>query len=230
MTAPPDRRADGGDTVIIVVLGIVTSVIVGNWAAANLAALIGRHRALDAGLTDSATALHQLGRHLDDPRLAWPEPAASNLPGPILYWASTAMVVFTLVGIGVLCLRFRTRRHVPVDRRRRVGVDAQPRLATTRDLAPLLAREVEPGRLVVGHWNRRLVLTEAARYGKRRGVRGGVLLFGPSQSGKTTRLIDSVNHWTGPAIISSVKTDLMRARRSSGDRHSVRRECSTRSL
>ena len=68
-----------------------------------------------------------------------------------------------------------------------------------------------PGRLVVGHWRRRLVMTEAERYGKRRGVRGGVLLFGPSQSGKTTRLIESVNHWAGPAIISSVKTDLLRA-------------------
>ena len=38
-----------------------------------------------------------------------------------------------------------------------------------------------------------------------------MLLFGPSQSGKTTRLIESVNAWTGPAVVSSVKTDLMRA-------------------
>ncbi len=44
-------------------------------------------------------------------------------------------------------------------------------------------------------------MTEAERSGSHRGVRGGVLLFGPSQSGKTTRLIESVSHWTGPAII-----------------------------
>ncbi len=44
-------------------------------------------------------------------------------------------------------------------------------------------------------------MTEAESYGSRRGVRGAVLLFGPSQSGKTTRLIESVNR--GPARRSS---------------------------
>ncbi len=76
----------------------------------------------------------RLKDYLDDPRLAWPEPATSNLPGPILYWTSTVAVVAAVIGAGALWLRFRTRRHEPVDRRRRVGVDAQPRLATTRTL------------------------------------------------------------------------------------------------
>lgn len=209
--APTDRRPDGSETVVFVVLGVIAAIVGGHWLAASMAALVGRRRPLGADLDDSATALSRLSDHLDDPRLAWPEPAASNLPGPVLYWTSTAVVVLAMIGAGALWLRFRSRRHEPVDRRRRVGVDAQPRLAKTRDLTPLLAREADPGRLVVGHWQRRLVMTEAESYGSRRGVRGGVLLFGPSQSGKTTRLIESVNHWTGPAIISSVKTDLMRS-------------------
>lgn len=54
-------------------------------------------------------------------------------------------------------------------------------------------------------------MTEGETFRGRRGVRGAVLLFGPSQSGKTTRLIESVNAWDGPAVVSSVKTDLMRA-------------------
>ena len=208
---PTDRRPDGGETLVFVVFGLIAAVVGGHWLAANLAALVGRRRTLGADLDDSATALMRLNDYLDDPRLAWPEPATSNLPGPILYWTSTVAVVAAMIGAGSLWLRFRTRRHEPVDRRRRVGVDAQPRLAKTRDLAPLLAHGAEPGRLVSGQWKRRLVMTEAESYGSRRGVRGGVLLFGPSQSGKTTRLIESVNQWTGPAIISSVKTDLMEA-------------------
>ena len=54
-------------------------------------------------------------------------------------------------------------------------------------------------------------MTEAAQYRGRRGVRGAVAVFGPSQSGKTTGLIRSVEHWTGPAVICSVKADLLRA-------------------
>lgn len=54
-------------------------------------------------------------------------------------------------------------------------------------------------------------MTEAAQYRGRRGVRGAVAVFGPSQSGKTTGLIHSVEHWTGPAVICSVKADLLRA-------------------
>jgi type IV secretion system protein VirD4 len=34
-------------------------------------------------------------------------------------------------------------------------------------------------------------------------------VFGPSQSGKTTGLIDGVQEWIGPAVVSSVKTDLL---------------------
>jgi type IV secretion system protein VirD4 len=209
--SPIDRRPDGGETLILALFGVAAAVVGGHWLAANLAALVGRRRTLGADLNDSATALLRLSDHFDDPRLAWSEPATSNLPGPILYWTSMVAVIAAMIGAGALWLRFRTRRHEPVDRRRRVGVDAQPRLAKTRDLAPLLAHEAEPGRLVIGQWKRRLVMTEAESYGSRRGVRGGVLLFGPSQSGKTTRLIESVNRWTGPAIISSVKTDLMHA-------------------
>ena len=46
-------------------------------------------------------------------------------------------------------------------------------------------------------------------------------MFGPSQSGKTTGLIDGVGNWHGPAVVSSVKSDLLRAtidrRRNVGD-------------
>jgi type IV secretion system protein VirD4 len=44
---------------------------------------------------------------------------------------------------------------------------------------------------------------------RRRGVRGAVAVFGPSQSGKTTGLISGIEGWIGPAIVSSVKTDLL---------------------
>ena len=211
MNAPRDDGPDPLETLAIAALVAFAVVAGGHWLAAAFAALVGRRRALDAGISESVAALRNLPKHWADPRLAWPEPASSNLPGPILYWLSVALVVALALGALLLWLRFRQRRHEPIDRRRRVGVDAQPRLATTKDLAPLLGREPEPGRLVLGRWKRRVLMTEADSFRGRRGVRGAVLLFGPSQSGKTTRLIDSVNAWHGSAVVSSVKTDLMRA-------------------
>src|SRR5207245_9586680 len=112
-------------------------------------------------------------------------------------------------------------RHEPIANRRRLGVTAQAKLAATRDLGPLLAHQPQPGRFVLGRWGRRWLLTEAPTHRRRRGVHGAVAVFGPSQSGKTTGLIAGVAHWDGPAIISSVKTDLLHAtiaaRRHAGD-------------
>ncbi len=211
MNAPHDNGPDPLGTLALGAVIALAVVSTGHWLAASLAALVGRQRSLGAGLTESFTALRQLPNHWNDPRRAWAEPATSNLPGPVLYWLSVAVVLAAALGALVLWLKYRQRRHEPIDRRRRVGVDAQPRLATTKDLAPLLGREAEAGRLVLGRWGRRVLMTEGESFRGSRGVRGAVLLFGPSQSGKTTRLIESVNAWDGPAVISSVKTDLMRA-------------------
>ena len=211
MNAPRDDSPDPLQTLALGALVVFVAVSAGHWLAASLAALVGRQRSLHASLSDAFGALRRLPKHWTDPRRAWLEPASSNLPGPVVYWLSVAIVLVAALGGAALWLKHRQRRHEPIDQRRRLGVDAQPRLATTKDLAPLLGRQPEPGRLVLGRWGKRLLLTEAPSFRGRRGVRGAVLLFGPSQSGKTTRLIESVNAWGGPAIVSSVKTDLMRA-------------------
>ena len=202
-------------------LGFLATIGIGHWLAAVLAAAVGRQRALGAGLSQSFAALREMPQNWRDPRLAWPEPAASNLPGPIVYWFCVAAMLGVAIAGGWLWLKYRTRRHGPIDKRRRLGVDAQPRLAMTRDLAPLLHRRPQPGRFVLGQWGRDTLMTEGESFHGQRGVRGAVAVFGPSQSGKTTRLIDGINAWHGPAVVSSVKTDLMRAtieqRASAGD-------------
>jgi type IV secretion system protein VirD4 len=206
--ADQDRATDVG---LLVLIGLLAVGSVGHWLAANLAALIGRRRILHAGLPQALQAFARLPRHLSDPRLAWREPAASNLPGPFLYWASVAIVASSMSAIAIIAVGHMRRRHEPIDKRRRVGVEAQPRLATTRDLRPLLTKRPESGRFVMGLWGHKYLSTEGDQHRGRRGVRGAVAVFGPSQSGKTTGLIGGVKAWKGPAIVSSVKTDLMHA-------------------
>ncbi len=81
------------------------------------------------------------------------------------------------------------------------------RWARRRDLGALLvptAGEVTwpaAGRLVLGRAGRRLVAAERAQ---------SVVVFGPTQSGKTSALVvPAILGWQGPVIATSVKTDLV---------------------
>jgi type IV secretion system protein VirD4 len=226
MTRPASSRAagpDGIDVAIGIGLGGLLAVGIVQWLIGNLAALLGRARLLHGSPVDAVKSLPGLMKHLGHPAAAWPPTVRANLPGPVPYWIATVVVLTALTagGLAVITLVGR-RRQVPIDKRRRLGVNTQPRLATRRDLTPLYTRRPEPNRFVLARYGRGYLSTEdTSSRGGRRGVAGAVAIFGPSQSGKTTGLIDGVAAWTGPGIISSVKADLLRAtidaRRQLGD-------------
>ena len=107
----------------------------------------------------------------------------------------------------------------------RLGVETRARFATTRDLAPLVVqRPVPSGRFVLGRVHGQLVATEdrraaeadghaSAARGFRQGDRGSVAVIGPSRSGKTVNVIAGLLDWDGPAVVVSVKRDLIDATR-----------------
>lgn len=215
MTRPTANRStgvDGIDVMIALLVGAGLAVGLVQWLVGNLAALLGRGRLLHANPLDAVKSLPGLVHHLGDPAAAWPTRARGNLPGPVPYWIATALILAALTAAALAILSSVSRhRQVPIDKRRRLGVPTQPRLATRRDLAPLYTRRPEPNRFVLARHGRGYLSTEAASHRGRRGVAGAVAVFGPSQSGKTTGLITGVSAWTGPAIVSSVKADLLRA-------------------
>jgi type IV secretory pathway TraG/TraD family ATPase VirD4 len=138
------------------------------------------------------------------------------LPGASLYWACTTATAAVATVLGVVVLRLVTSRPVGTVRRRPLGVNARPGWARRRDLAPVLTRTATPGRFVVARFGRWLVATETrtggrSRQRRRRGDRGALALVGPSWSGKTTAAISGILEWQGPAILSSVKADLLGA-------------------
>lgn len=214
-----DRRELSGFELVVLMGGAVVAVggcVV--WMGAALAALLSGH-SLDASFVDAlraAAAFHP--RLLTDPARAWPEPARTNLPGPWLYWGSTAVVVAVVTVIAALALRRWEGWPVGMARRRPLGVDGKARFARRRDLAPLVVSGAEHGRFILGRVGRRFVATEARDLGLRRRVRrrrvgdmGAVALVGPSRSGKTAAAISGILEWDGPAVLSSVKTDLLGA-------------------
>ena len=190
----------------VLVVGVATVV----WAGGTVAAAVaGNH--LGASLGEALGAARHLGSHLSDPAHAWPTERRSAVPGPWLYWPATAAVAAPVVVASVFALRAWARSRVGTVRRRPLGVDARAHYATGHDLAPLRIRRAEPGRLVLGLAGRHLLATETPS-GSRRGRsgdRGAVALVGPSRSGKTTAAIAGILEWSGPAVCSSVKADLL---------------------
>ena len=150
-----------------------------------------------------ATAL-RLPSHLGDPRLAWPAYARDALPGPFGFYAVLVGLLAALCGGVVAALRLWTA--VGDRGGQLLGPSHRPasaRWASGRDLRALRVDGPTRGRLILGRHGRQLIAAEE---------RQSVIVLAPAQSGKTTGLaIPSLREWDGPALVTSVKSDLLAA-------------------
>ncbi len=112
----------------------------------------------------------------------------------------SAPTLLLAAGLGALLLAL----HL-LERRVTGASGARPpgaRWASGRDLRALRLRAPRKGRLVLGRRGRALIAAEE---------RASVIVVAPAQSGKTTGLaIPALLEWEGPALATSVKSDLLR--------------------
>ncbi len=218
--SPPPNQSDhpAYELLVATVIGVSAVVVTNQWIAGNAAAFITTRRRLDVPFGATLQAVINLPDHWGDPANAWPHPADVQLPGPVLYWGITMVLAFAMVAVARFVIGKVWPGQKTLDRRQRLGVDAQPAFAERADLDALVVRGPTPGRFLLGEAHGRLVATEPQHtletVGKRRSKRpmpGPVALFGPSRCGKTHAAVIGINAWQGPAILSSVKTDLIDA-------------------
>ncbi len=196
---------------------VAATLLTGIWGGAQLAVLLATGDTLPVGLAEAAAAAFRLPGTWSDPAAAWPAALRPLLPHPALYWTCTAVGVAGALLVLSAAL-YAMRPQVGVGRRVRLGVDACARFATLAELAPLVVRRPTSGRLSLGLVHGRLVATED-RHGApvprrargRQGDRSSVIVIGPSRCGKTANAISGILEWDGPAVLSSVKTDLLAA-------------------
>jgi len=193
-------------------------LVVGVWSGAQVATLLNTGHFLDASISDAIRAMGGLMSNSREPAMAWPKPVQPDLPGRVLYWVSTGVVVTIELGLWVwLCIRVFTWR-IGTAKRERLGVSTNAKLATARDLKTIAVAGPSKGRLILGVAEGQLVATETiaaptTRPGtsinvKRQGDRSAVAIIGPTRSGKTANVIAGILEWDGPAILSSVRDDL----------------------
>ncbi len=106
------------------------------WLGAQLAALLAGKDALSAGIGDALAALTRLPSNLSDSKAVWAPEFRANLPGPVLCWPSTVAVVLAIGAVALLVWRVVRGHRDALDRRERLGVPTQGRLATSRPPSP----------------------------------------------------------------------------------------------
>jgi type IV secretion system protein VirD4 len=189
------------------------------WCAYQLGALVHTGRGASLPMRVAVGAVARLPAHLADPKTAWPPAARACLPGRWMLLGCSAASLVGVAGLTSVAVA-GWRRLLQVDPRSRSSPRRTAAWATAHQLAPILLSRrqagdghssgARAGRVVLGRlaraggWaaRRRLVATEA---------RHSVLVFGPTQSGKTTGLaIPAILEWSGPVLATSVKADLVR--------------------
>ena len=215
-----EREGLGGfDLLVIVIAGLALALVGAVWAGAWLA-LAASDGTQGVPFSAAVDAAPRLPANASAPAAAWSEPYSQSLPPAPLYWFCTALTAAVVAAAVALVVRWVSRSKVGTAKRRPLGVDGRTRFAKRRDLGSLLVRRPSPGRFVIARFGRRLVATESppprapdpsrrAMRRTRQADRGAVALVGPSRSGKTTAAVAGILEWDGPAVLSSVKADLL---------------------
>jgi type IV secretion system protein VirD4 len=195
------NRADGiSDVALLVLIGSLLSLAVLVWLWGGIAGAVFGRGWPAVGPGQTLQVLVRLPARLSDPARAWPAAARGGLPGAgafygalLLLAAPLSLTVAVLARAGGLAAL--------------IGRDAGATWARAGDLRALRRRWFEPARnrarLTLGRHRGRLLHAEQ---------RHALIAFGPPQSGKSAGLaIPALLEWDGPAVASSIKTDLLGA-------------------
>ena len=187
----------GGDTisdgVLVAVIGGGVAVAGTLWLWGGLAGALFGSGWPRVGVGQLLAVLVRLPSRLGNPATAWPATVRSDLPRAAGFYAALVMLAGAAGGVALPTGRISAR----LAGGRGARWAKAPELRTLRSSA----RSGRAGRLVLGRRGGRLLYAEQ---------RHALVAFGPPQSGKSAGIaIPALLEWAGPAVASSIKTDLV---------------------
>jgi type IV secretion system protein VirD4 len=206
-TRSPSRVGGSGDIALLCVIAGVLSLSALAWMWGGVAGVLFGQGWPQMSAGQVLAVLVRLPGTLAHPALAWPAPARAGLPGPAGFYGALG-----IVGAGCGAMAVAAAR-AGVGRLLGAGAGAAgARWARGRELSALRHERPRGGgapstaracRLALGRHNGRLLRAED---------RHALVAFGPPQSGKSAGLaVPALLEWDGPAVASSIKTDLLDA-------------------
>ena len=157
----------------------------------------------------------RLPSHLEEPHRAWPRGVGRDLPGAVGFYLVLAAVCAALASVAYFAKQALDRLGVDLPLTGGPTQAPSARMANRRDLRLLRVPSPQPGRLTLGRRGGMLLAAEE---------RQSVIVFAPTQTFKTTGfVIPTALEWSGPMLVTSIKTDLLSAtlarRQRMGDVH-----------
>jgi len=191
----PERT---GDIALLVAIGCAAAVGALLWLWGGVAGAVFGSGWPHVGAGQLPAVLIRLPSRLGDPAAAWPVPARTGLPGATGFYAALALLCAGALTVAMTASRVRPLRLL-------AGRHPGARWAGAGELRALRSRggRVQAGRLTLGRLHGHLLHAEQ---------RHALVAFGPPQSGKSAGLaVPALLEWQGPAVASSIKTDLLAA-------------------
>jgi type IV secretory pathway TraG/TraD family ATPase VirD4 len=177
-----------GDVIVLAGIGTLAGLGLVLWLWGGVAGAVFGHGWPHVGGGQLPGVLVRLPSRLGDPASAWPVAARAVLPGAAGFYAALAVLGSATVGVAAAMRAFMGRKT------------GGARWARTNELRAL-RRAKGRGRLALGRRSGRVLYAEE---------RHAVVAFGPPQSGKSAGLaVPALLEWRGPAVASSIKTDLL---------------------
>jgi type IV secretion system protein VirD4 len=192
-----DRHGALSDAAVLGLIGGLVGAAGALWLWGGVAGALFGSGWPRVGVGQLLGVLIRLPARVSDPASAWPAAARASLPGTAGFYGALGLLAGG--GIGSLVLAGRAGA-LP-----RAGTGA--RWARSGELRRLRRGQsnARGGRLVLGRRGARLLYAEH---------RHALVAFGPPQSGKSAGIaIPALLEWNGPAVASSIKTDLLSATR-----------------
>jgi len=228
------RGSGLSDVAVLTLIGLALAIGIAVWVWGGVAGVLFGSGWPRIGVGQTFGVLVRLPGRLADPARAWPRPARARLPGGAGLYATLGLLAAGATALGAalsrsgVALAMRSRsdgahwatrgqlrplygssvspgRRQPA--RERDGAAPGAAHAVSSDApgaAHAVSSQARPtggGRLALGRSHGRLLYTEQ---------RHALVAFGPPQSGKSAGLaVPALLEWDGPAVASSIKTDLL---------------------
>ncbi len=188
------QRTPGvSDGAMLAAIGCMVGVGAMLWLWGGIAGVLFGHGWPPVAGGQLPSVLLRLPARLADPATAWPAPARPLLPGPVGFYAALIVLVAT-GGVAALAASRAIASARPGYRGARWARAAELRM---------LRGSRSGARLALGRQGSRVLWAEQ---------RHALVAFGPPQSGKSAGLaVPALLEWQGPAVASSIKTDLLGA-------------------